>query len=58
LKEGMLLRKGEVLGYAGSTGDASPHAPHLHFAVFELGPEKNWWKGTAIDPYPLLKSSR
>jgi hypothetical protein len=19
-----------------------------------LGPEKQWWKGTAIDPYPLL----
>jgi len=55
LKEGMLLRKGEVLGYAGSTGDASPNAPHLHFAVFELGPEKSWWKGTAIDPLPLLK---
>uniref|UniRef100_Q026E4 Peptidase M23B n=1 Tax=Solibacter usitatus (strain Ellin6076) TaxID=234267 RepID=Q026E4_SOLUE len=55
LKEGVLLRKGEVLGYVGSTGDASPDAPHLHFAVFRLGPEKQWWKGTAIDPLPLLK---
>lgn len=55
LKEGTLLRKGEVLGYAGSTGDASPDAPHLHFAVFELGPDKSWWKGTPIDPLPLLK---
>ena len=55
LKEGVLLRKGEVLGYVGSTGDASPDAPHLHFAVFRLGPEKKWWQGTAIDPLPLLK---
>jgi murein DD-endopeptidase MepM/ murein hydrolase activator NlpD len=55
LKEGMLLRKGDVLGYVGSTGDASPDAPHLHFAVFELGPEKHWWQGTAVDPLPLLK---
>ena len=55
LKEGMLLRKGDVLGYVGSTGDASPTAPHLHFAVFQLGPEKHWWQGTAIDPLPLLK---
>ncbi len=55
LKEGVLLRKGEVLGYVGSTGDASSEAPHLHFAVFRLGPEKQWWKGTAIDPLPLLK---
>jgi murein DD-endopeptidase MepM/ murein hydrolase activator NlpD len=55
LKEGVLLRQGDVLGYVGSTGDASPEAPHLHFAVFRLGPEKQWWKGTAIDPLPLFK---
>lgn len=55
LKEGMPLRKGDVLGYVGSTGDASPNAPHLHFAVFQLGPEKHWWQGTAVDPLPLLK---
>jgi murein DD-endopeptidase MepM/ murein hydrolase activator NlpD len=55
LKEGMLLRKGDVLGYVGSTGDASPDAPHLHFAVFQLGPEKHWWQGTAVDPLPLFK---
>jgi murein DD-endopeptidase MepM/ murein hydrolase activator NlpD len=55
LKEGMRLRKGEVLGYVGSTGDASAAAPHLHFAVFLLGPEKHWWQGTAVDPLPLLQ---
>lgn len=55
LKEGMLLRRGQVLGYVGSTGNASPDAPHLHFAVFRLGPEKQWWKGTAVDPLPILQ---
>jgi murein DD-endopeptidase MepM/ murein hydrolase activator NlpD len=55
LKEGTLLRKGDTLGYVGTTGDAPPDAPHLHFAVFRLGPEKHWWQGTAIDPLPLLK---
>src|ERR1039458_8335027 len=55
LKEGMLLRKGDVLGYVGSTGDASPDAPHLHFAVFEVGREKHWWEGTAVHPLPLLR---
>jgi murein DD-endopeptidase MepM/ murein hydrolase activator NlpD len=54
LKEGVLLRSGDVLGYVGTTGDAPKDAPHLHFAVFQLGPEKNWWQGTAIDPLPLL----
>jgi murein DD-endopeptidase MepM/ murein hydrolase activator NlpD len=55
LQEGTLLRKGDVLGYVGSTGDASPKAPHLHFAIFRLGPEKQWWKGTAVDPLPYFK---
>ncbi len=54
LKEGMLLHKGDVLGYVGSTGNASAEAPHLHFAIFVLGPEKHWWEGTPINPYPLL----
>ena len=54
LTQGTLLRKGDVLGYVGSTGDASPNAPHLHFAVFQLGPGKKWWEGTAVDPLPLL----
>jgi murein DD-endopeptidase MepM/ murein hydrolase activator NlpD len=55
LKEGALLHQGDVLGYVGSTGDASAEAPHLHFAVFLLGPEKRWWQGTAVDPLPLLR---
>jgi murein DD-endopeptidase MepM/ murein hydrolase activator NlpD len=55
LKEGTLLRRGDVLGYVGSTGNASPTAPHLHFAIFRLGPQRQWWKGTAIDPLPLLR---
>jgi len=54
LAEGKVLNRGEVLGYVGSTGNASPEAPHLHFAVFVLGPEKHWWQGTAVNPYPLL----
>lgn len=54
LREGTLLRKGDVLGYVGTTGDASPGTPHLHFAISKLGPEKHWWEGTALDPYPFL----
>jgi murein DD-endopeptidase MepM/ murein hydrolase activator NlpD len=52
LKEGVVLKRGEVLGYVGTTGNAPPNAPHLHFAIFRLGPDKRWWKGTPIDPYP------
>ena len=54
IAEGRQLKRGELIGYVGSTGNASEDAPHLHFAIFVLGPEKRWWQGTAIDPYPLL----
>ncbi|MDA7089161.1 peptidoglycan DD-metalloendopeptidase family protein [Pseudomonas sp. SA3-5] len=54
LVEGQELKRGDLLGYVGATGNANPLAPHLHFAIFELGPEKQWWKGTAINPYPLF----
>jgi murein DD-endopeptidase MepM/ murein hydrolase activator NlpD len=54
LAEGAALRKGQVIAYVGSSGDASAAAPHLHFAIFQLGQEKHWWQGTAIDPYPIL----
>ena len=54
LREGGPVAAGDVIGFVGSTGDASPDAPHLHFTVFELGPEKQWWKGMAINPYQAL----
>lgn len=54
LAEKQTVRRGQVIGYVGSTGNASPDAPHLHFAIFVLGKERHWWEGTAINPYPLL----
>jgi murein DD-endopeptidase MepM/ murein hydrolase activator NlpD len=57
LAQGQALKRGDVIGYVGSSGDASPDAPHLHFAIFALGPEKQWWKGTPVNPYPLLTAT-
>ncbi len=54
LKEGAAIKRGDLIGYVGTTGNANPNGPHLHFAVFELTPAKQWWKGTPINPYPLL----
>jgi murein DD-endopeptidase MepM/ murein hydrolase activator NlpD len=53
LEEGMALKKGDVIGYVGTTGNAPPGTPHLHFTIFKLGPAKQWWKGTALNPFPL-----
>src|SRR4051812_30480018 len=54
LKERQAIARGDVVGYVGSTGNAAPNAPHLHFAVFELDQDRRWWKGRAIDPYLLF----
>ena len=53
LREGMWVRKGQLIGYVGSTGNAAPEAPHLHFAIFRLGPERQWWRGTPINPFGI-----
>ena len=57
VREGQPVRRGEVIGYVGTTGNAPESAPHLHFAVFQLRDRNRWWGGRAINPYPLLKLS-
>ena len=54
LTEGMPLRRGQLIGYVGSTGDAQAAGPHLHFALARGKPSVAWWKGEAVNPYPLL----
>jgi murein DD-endopeptidase MepM/ murein hydrolase activator NlpD len=56
LTEGQHVRRGQILGFVGTSGNASKDAPHLHFTIFRLGPEKQWWVGEPIDPYPLLRA--
>ena len=54
LREGQKLRRGAPVGYVGSSGNASPGGPHLHFAINRMGPGEKWWQGSPINPYPLL----
>jgi murein DD-endopeptidase MepM/ murein hydrolase activator NlpD len=53
LAEGKALKKGDRIGYVGTSGNAPPGTPHLHFTIFKLGPERRWWEGTPINPFPL-----
>jgi murein DD-endopeptidase MepM/ murein hydrolase activator NlpD len=54
LDEGDAVRQGQVIGYVGTSGNAPKDVPHLHFTIFRLGPEGKWWKGDAVNPFPLL----
>lgn len=57
LKEGQAVKKGDLVGYVGTTGNASAKQPHLHFAIFQLLIDKKWWHGKPINPYnSLLKA--
>lgn len=53
LKEGQLVRKGQVIGYVGTSGNAPPNTPHLHFAIYRAQQPGRWWQGKPIDPYPI-----
>jgi murein DD-endopeptidase MepM/ murein hydrolase activator NlpD len=56
LHDGQHVSKGEVIGYVGTSGNAPPGTPHLHFAVFELNADRKWWQGRAVDPYLVFKA--
>lgn len=57
LVEGMALKRGDRIGDVGTTGNAPKNTPHLHFAVFRLGPDKRWWEGEAMNPFPMLQKA-
>jgi murein DD-endopeptidase MepM/ murein hydrolase activator NlpD len=54
LAEGRPVARGQVLGYVGTTGNAPPNTPHLHFAITRV--EKGGlWGGAPVDPYPIWR---
>ncbi|HEV2150100.1 MAG TPA: M23 family metallopeptidase, partial [Longimicrobiaceae bacterium] len=57
LELGDRVRRGEVIGYVGDTGNAAPGDFHLHFSVVVLEDARRWWEGAALNPYPLLRAS-
>jgi murein DD-endopeptidase MepM/ murein hydrolase activator NlpD len=55
LREGDSVRRGQTIGFVGTSGNAPKTTPHLHFAIFRLTDAKHWWEGTPIDPYDVLR---
>jgi len=54
LHEGQVVKQGDAIGLVGSTGNANPAGPHLHFAINKMAAGEKWYDGTPINPYPLL----
>jgi murein DD-endopeptidase MepM/ murein hydrolase activator NlpD len=55
ISDGTTVRRGQVIGYVGTTGNAPPNLPHLHFAIARSTDVSRWWEGTPVDPLPLLQ---
>ncbi|MGI8427352.1 MAG: murein hydrolase activator EnvC family protein [Actinomycetota bacterium] len=55
---GVQVRKGDVVGYVGNTGNARTTPPHLHFETrMPPGPEATgpYLFGQAANPFPILR---
>lgn len=50
LKEGDTVRRGDLIGYVGNTGNARYTAPHLHYGIYLNGKGRG-----AVNPYPYLR---
>lgn len=55
LREGLHVARGQIIGTVGSTGNANPEGPHLHFELKRMEPGEKWYQGRGINPYPLLR---
>ncbi len=57
LAVGEQVRRGQVIGYVGTSGNAPKHAPHLHFAIYRLPQERSGWLGQPVNPFEILEPS-
>src|SRR5262245_58070870 len=59
IRVGDYVRQGDVIGYVGNTGNAGPGNYHLHFSILvAVANPKKVWKGSAINPYPMLRRTK
>ncbi len=54
IAENRFMRRGELLGYVGDSGNAGKDNCHLHFSIWLVTDPKRYWDGENLNPYPLL----
>lgn len=54
IMEGKSVRRGEVIGYVGDTGNAGAGNYHLHFAIYKPTAPGKWSGGIPINPYTVF----
>ncbi|MBI2811459.1 MAG: M23 family metallopeptidase [Candidatus Melainabacteria bacterium] len=55
IHDGDAVKRGQVIGYVGTSGNAPPNTPHLHFSVGVGDALKKWWITSSVDPYEVFK---
>jgi len=50
LKVGDAVKKGQLIGYVGNSGNARHTAPHLHYGIYLQGKGRG-----VVNPYPYLR---
>ncbi|WP_420129820.1 M23 family metallopeptidase [Longimicrobium sp.] len=54
IRDGLPVRRGQVIAYVGDTGNAGAGNYHLHFSVGRLPDPQRYWDSENVNPYPLL----
>jgi murein DD-endopeptidase MepM/ murein hydrolase activator NlpD len=55
LAVGDAVVRGQVIGHVGTSGNAPPGTPHLHFAIYRLDPGNDGWRSPAVNPFAVYR---